>query len=89
MRKIVQTNLFKRDYKRLKKRRVSEEKFISTLQYLVSDTVLPKKYKSHKLVWEYLWYWECHIEPDWLLIYELIDNEIILRRTGSHSDLFR
>jgi len=89
MKKLVQTNLFKKDYKRLLKRNISEEKFTTALKYLVSNESLPAKYRPHKLIWEYLWYWECHIGPDWLLIYEVLDHEIVLRRTGTHSDLFR
>lgn len=68
---------------------MSKEKFITTLKYFISDSTLPVKYRAHKLTWEYKWYWECHIEPDWLLIYEILDDEIVLRRTGTHSDLFR
>ena len=89
MRKIVKTGIFKRDYKRIKRRGYPELKLIAVLQLLIADEPLPEKCRPHKLVGEYFGYWECHISPDWLLIYELNEeDELILKRTGSHSDLF-
>ncbi len=89
MRNIVKTSLFKRDYKRVKKRNYPKIEFISILKLLVNDDSLPVRCRPHKLSGEYTGMWECHILPDWLLIYELQDGELVLRRTGSHSDLFR
>jgi len=57
---------------------------------LLADTGdLPPEYRPHCLIREWTGYWECHIEADWLLIYRVTDEEIILVRTGSHTDLFR
>ena len=50
---------------------------------------LNKKYRLHKLKGDYKDCWECHIEPDWLLIYRKTDKAIIAERTGSHSELFK
>ncbi|MFZ2466375.1 MAG: type II toxin-antitoxin system YafQ family toxin, partial [Ruminococcus bromii] len=54
------------------------------------DEILPDKYRDHLLIGNYKGKHECHLEPDWLLIYEYLDDELILflTRTGSHSDLF-
>jgi mRNA interferase YafQ len=59
------------------------------LETLVKGEPLATKYQDHVLVGQYKGTRECHIEPDWLLIYELAEVEIVLIRTGSHSDLFR
>jgi mRNA interferase YafQ len=59
------------------------------LESLVKGEKLSQKYRDHVLVGQYKGTRECHIEPDWLLIYELAESEVVLIRTGSHSDLFR
>lgn len=59
------------------------------LESLVMEETLSAKYRDHVLVGQYKGTRECHIEPDWLLIYELAESENVLIRTGSHSDLFR
>lgn len=55
---------------------------------LVNNTPLPAKYRPHKLTGDHYPKWECHIEPDWLLIYEIKEDIVILYRTGTHADLF-
>ena len=73
------------------KRGHSVAKFTEVLNYLVNEKTLPPEYKDHKLRGNYGDYRECHIEPDWLLIYK-VEEEIltlILSRTGTHSDLFK
>ncbi len=89
MREIVKTGIFKRDFKRIERRGYPVKKFVAVLRLLVDDEPLPDNCRPHKLVGEYIGSWECHISPDWLLIYDINDNnELILRRMGSHSDLF-
>ena len=88
MRKIVRTSLFKRDYKRIKRRGYGEQKLVDILQLLAEDEPLPQICRPHKLAGKYTGLWECHISPDWLLIYEYAEKELILRRTGTHADLF-
>jgi len=67
------------------------EKLEKVLELLVNGEKLPPKYRDHKLGGEYLGTRECHIAPDWLLIYEVIEDELVLylTRTGSHAKLFK
>jgi mRNA interferase YafQ len=65
------------------------EKLKRVLETLVEGEPMAAEYRDHVLVGQYKGTRECHIEPDWLLIYELAETEIVLIRTGSHSDLFR
>ena len=64
------------------------EKLVDIMQKLVNEEPLPAKLKDHKLDGNYKNHRECHIEPDWLLIYCIVDKEITFVRTGTHSDLF-
>ena len=90
MRLIKFTSAFKKDYKRVFKRGHSKEKLEHLLNLLVADEVLPASTRPHKLTGNYSNCWECHIEPDWVLIYQLVDDDLlVLRRTGSHADLFK
>ena len=88
MKKIYDSGSFKRDLKRCKKRGKSFDKLGTIIDLLAEDTPLPHRCRPHKLVGQYTGLWECHIEPDWLLIYELGDAHITLVRTGTHADLF-
>lgn len=65
-------------------------KLFTVVEKLANDEILEENYKDHKLTGNYTGCRECHIEPDWLLIYEKVDDNLILilNRTGSHSDLF-
>lgn len=79
---------FKRDFKICIKRSYKMDllqQIIATLR--IPDT-LPHKNRDHSLTGNYLGYRECHIEPDWLLIYRQSENELFLYRTGTHADLF-
>ncbi len=84
---------FKRDFKRAMKRGCSSEKFEAVVEMLCRREPLPEKYRDHVLTdsREYKDARECYIEPDWLLVYQVLDDAVILRllRTGSHSDLFK
>ncbi|MBQ9346764.1 MAG: type II toxin-antitoxin system YafQ family toxin [Oscillibacter sp.] len=83
---------FKRDYRLSIKRNRDPALLQAVLMFLVNEMPLPQKYRDHLLVntRKYKEMRECHIEPDWLLIYKVESNNHILRliRTGSHSDLF-
>ena len=70
------------------KRGKSENKFIEVVEMLTLGTTLPPKYRDHKLIGQYEGTRELHLEPDWLLIYRLTKDSLILERTGTHSDLF-
>ena len=79
---------FKKDYKRCVKRGYEIEKLHNVIQSLASEKGLEARYRDHDLLGEYKDCRECHIEPDWLLIYLLNETELVLVRTGTHSDLF-
>ncbi len=81
---------FKKDYKRVKKRGYNIQLLENVLEFLARQEPLPPKYKDHALTGDYKGCRECHITPDWLLVYEIHDEELILilTRTGTHSDLF-
>jgi mRNA interferase YafQ len=89
MKAIRRTSQFKRDVKRMQRQGREVEKLKRVLEALVKGEPLAAKHGDHVLVGQYRGTRECHIEPDWLLIYELAETEIVLIRTGSHSDLFR
>jgi mRNA interferase YafQ len=90
MYKIEYTSGFKRDYKLALKRRYKEPLIQAIIGLLANGTPLPSKNKPYKLTGEYKDCWECHIQPDWLLIWQINvnTNTLILIRTGTHSDLF-
>jgi len=89
MKAIRRTSQFKRDVKRMQRRGKDLEKLKGALERLVKGEGLAPEYRDHVLVGQYKGTRECHLEPDWLLIYELAESEKALIRTGSHSDLFR
>ncbi len=84
------TTQFKKDVKLAKKQGKDTEKLFNVIEKLANGEQLEAKYRNHTLTGNYKGCYECHIEPDWLLIYELINDilVLILYRTGSHSDLF-
>jgi len=90
MLKVEYSTRFKRDYKRMMKRGCREEDFRNVLSYLIKQENLPPKYRDHELTGNYKGFRECHINSDWLLVYEVREDELILVlvRTGTHSDLF-
>ena len=79
---------FKKDVKRLKRRRKDLQKLARVSAFLIRGEPLPPTYKDHALIGNYVNHRECHIEPDWLLIYRLDGDHILFERTGCHSDLF-
>lgn len=87
---LEQTGQFKKDIKLAKKRGFNMELLNELVTALVEQGELLPKYKPHKLSGNYKGFWECHIQPDWLLIWEQNDTIklITLTRTGTHSDLF-
>lgn len=89
MRDIIETHQFKRDYKKIAgSGRYKKKDFLDVVELLAEDHVLPVKYRDHMLSSDWIGYRECHIKPDWLLIYKKYDNTLLLARTGSHSELF-
>jgi len=92
MRTIDRPGSFKRDYKREAKgqhRATLDADLLPVLKALVTDQPLDVRYRDHPLVGDWLGYRECHIKPDFLLIYRKIgDDLLVLARLGSHSELF-
>lgn len=86
--KYRQTSQFKKDIKKQIKKGKDPEKLTCLIQHLIQDDPLPQKYKDHALIGNWLGRRDCHIEPDWILIYKKTEDELLLERTGSHSDLF-
>jgi len=86
---IIYSIQFKRDYKKIKKQNKELNKLRMLIEKLVSGERLEPKYKDHQLTGELKGYRDCHIEPDWLLIYKKTTDNLILERTGSHSELFK
>lgn len=87
---IIITSQFKKDYKQAIKRGLDIELLDNIIRKLAKGEKLPDKNKDHALTGNWLGHRECHIKPDWLLIYR-VENDVLvltLSRTGSHSDLF-
>lgn len=89
--KIARTGKFKKDLKLAKKRGYDLNLLSTVVDILAAGEKLPEKYRDHDLSGNYDGCRECHITPDWLLIYEIENDEVILylTRTGTHSDLFK
>lgn len=90
MYKVKPTSKFQKDLKRVERRGYEIPKLTAVVKMLAAGEVLPKKYKDHDLSGDYAGCRECHITPDWLLVYEIDDDTLYLylTRTGTHSDLF-
>ena len=87
---IRPTTKFQKDLKRIEKRGYNISLLTEVIKKLANGEQLPEKNKDHTLLGEYAGCRECHITPDWLLIYEIADDELILylTRTGTHRDFF-
>ena len=96
MLELLETNQYRKELKLMIKRGKSTKKIFVVIKTLLDNAskgiehhlLLPEKHCLHKLSGNYKNYWECHIEPDWLLIYYLDNKVLQLERTGTHSDLF-
>jgi mRNA interferase YafQ len=83
------TSRFKKDYKKAMKRNYDIALIEAVISDLINEVSLDERYKDHVLVGDYEGCRECHIKPDWLLIYQIGNGIIVFERTGTHSDLFR
>ena len=88
--RVIETKRYRKDLKRIQKRGFRISTLDAVINTLVAGETLPDRFRVHKLTGNYAGYEECHIEPDWLLIYRKEKDKLILllTRTGSHSDLF-
>lgn len=87
---LVTTAQFRKDLKRVRKRGMDMSKLDDILKKLRNEEPLDEKNRDHPLYGDYIGFRECHIEPDWLLVYAIDHGQLILTasRTGTHSDLF-
>ncbi len=87
---IKYTNRFSKDLKLCQKRGMDISALFTVVEILANNGNLPLRYKPHRLTGNHAGQWECHIKPDWLLVWEQNDNELTLLflYTGTHSDLF-
>ena len=93
MRHIESSGAFRRQFKLMMRRKKSEAELKHLITLLANDEPLPSKYRDHALIGNFLGFRDCHIQPDWLLIYKKIDSAdgrgiLQLEATGTHSDLF-
>jgi len=86
---IHYTTQFKKDYKRISKQNKDLSKIRDVIEKLVAGQLLEPKYHDHQLSGNWKGHRDCHIEPDWLLIYRVTGDDLYLERTGSHSELFK
>ena len=89
MKAIFQTSQFKKDFKRIKKQAKDLSKLKEVVSAMANREVLEERHRDHALSGNWAGSRDCHIEPDWILIYRIDEDYLFLERTGSHSDLFR
>jgi mRNA interferase YafQ len=89
MKQIIKSNRFKQDFKLMLRRGADPQKLEAIITYLIAAEPLPARCRPHKLSGAYFGFWECHIQPDWLLIYAVGVEFIELAATGTHADLFK
>lgn len=82
------TNQFERDVERARRRGKDLTKLRAVMETLLQPGLLQPKHRDHKLKGSWAGYRECHVEPDWLLIYKPLPEAVLFARTGSHQDLF-
>jgi mRNA interferase YafQ len=83
------TTAFERDLRRVNKQGKDLDKLETIVDILQDREKLPARCHPHPLRGIWAGHWDCHVEPDWLLLYKVTDEALILVRTGSHADLFR
>jgi len=88
VRRLFSTRTFEHDLRRMKRQRKDLDKLEAIVKLLQQNAILPARCRVHPLRGEWEGHWDCHVEPDWILIYQLPPGSLILVRTGSHSDLF-
>ena len=86
--RLLTTRRFERDLKRARKRGKDISKLHAVVETLLKGERLPPRCRSHPLSGDWKGFWECHLEPDWLLIWKQDEDALTLVRTGTHSDLF-
>jgi mRNA interferase YafQ len=88
LREIIRSTAFKKDVKRAEKRGKDMVKLKAMILLLLDDKPLEPRHRDHPLKGDWVGYRDLHVEPDWLLLYRMTETELMLARTGTHSDLF-
>jgi mRNA interferase YafQ len=88
MRTVIRGSQFRKDVKLAQRRGKNMDKLREVIELLMAGSQLPGRYKDHPLQGDWKHHRDCHIEPDWLLIYKLEGGDVYLVRTGSHADIF-
>lgn len=88
MKRVSQTGQFHRDVKRMRKRGKDLAKLQEIVRLLATGTPLSPRHRDHPLLGAWAPSRDCHVEPDWILIYTLGADTLVLERTGTHADLF-
>ena len=91
MYKVYSTNTFKKDIIKAKKSGLKINELNSVIKSIANNEILDTKYKDHALKGNWIGYRECHIRPDWILVYRIVNEKLllVLQRTGTHSELFK
>ena len=89
MRRLSQTHQFSRDVRRMAKRGKDIAKLRKVVKRLAEELSLDLRHRDHPLIGKFINCRDCHVEPDWILIYSMDQESLRLERTGTHSDLFR
>ena len=87
-RRLKLSTRYKKSYRRLERRGKNMDKLHRVVTMLCEGEVLPMKYRNHPLRGNWVGHMECHLEPDWLLVYQLSDEHVFLVESGTHADLF-
>ena len=87
--RIIYSSQFKKDFKKILNSGKNISQLEIVIETLLKEQPLELKYRDHKLAGKWKNHRDCHIEPDWLLIYRITDDALYLERTGSHSELFK
>lgn len=85
---VVFKSRFKKDLKKFKSSNRDENELLAVIAVLANEQPLEEKFRDHNLIGNYAGCRECHIKPDWLLIYQTTETDLLLVRTGSHNELF-
>ena len=85
---LLTTKVFEKDLKRVGKHGRNLDKLETVVNLLQSQQPLPARCKPHPLRGNWTGHWDCHVQPDWLLLYRVAETALILVRTGSHAELF-
>ena len=86
--RLLTTGRFERDLQHARRRGKNLDKLWAVVDRLLAGESLEPRHRTHRLSGQWARSWECHIEPDWLLIWHVRDDALVLIRTGSHADLF-